>query len=994
MIYKDTKEVIPQESRQSINDKILHVIETGELQGITQQDIYSGYSPLGLLHGLIFSDFNSFHEFTEAKKSVTSGQYFTPPKTSKRMVDMLGISTNDLVCDLTSGHGAFFNFLPNLHNTYGCELDYKAYTVSNFLYPNANITNNDVRQYEPNIDFDYMVLNPPFNLDFGGVSSQMYVCQKANTLLKPLGIIGLIVPKSFLNDEMMNNKDIEFMNNNFSFLGQIALSIKEFESVGVSNFETKMMFFQKSTEQIVNKPFENIFDEVKTMKNITDAKAYKNTFRAKNILTQIENDTFKYKVNKFMYEFGTHENLRYYKTKANQLVKKLRDQSKPEGMDNKEWDKTKLTENKVLSIFKRVMKDSYKKERDCVKLVKTSYGFSIKSYSKKRKIQVSKTVKKTHLSIVEILNGDNTLKEDAKRLGCDVSEYEKVISKKVNSRNLHKHDIMSLPTPKEIKRYTSNFKFKSEDNETYKLHKIQKSDIEKVITRDYTLLSWEQGVGKSVALLCVTKYILSRKLAKNVFITAPSIAINLTLKPFLETNNVEYRELKNASDIDSIVDGEVLLMTLSRVSVYKDNLTKYVKSRSNKVCLIFDESDEITNYSSKRTRSVMSIFRRCTKKVLMTGTVTRNNIGELYPNYELLYNNSYNMVCKAPNVYRRDSKSGDLVAHVNDKYNETFGAYFGFGLFKKCFSPSKPSVFGIEKELQDIYNVETLKEIINSTIITRTFEEVAGKKIKMNTMYVVPNYAEKVLQDNVMNDFSSMCYKYFSSTGNSRKESYLRIIRMINLLIKSTSTPHLMDEWIGEGLPTKISKVVDMVSERDCQILVGCVGIPATKEYFNSISEKFPNRKVFYIDGNISFMKRKYLIEEFKKYPNSIIVANQASLKSSVNIPECNEVIITALPWNGSKLSQFFRRCVRFNSSTITNVNLVCYSDSIELNVLNLILNKEKVNQFIKTTDITTDDDVNEQFGVDGELLGSLIGKHYDENGGMSLSWGEKSIRV
>ncbi|BBI90484.1 helicase [Tenacibaculum phage PTm1] len=40
------------------------------------------------------------------------------------------------------------------------------------------------------------------------MSSQMYVCQKSAELMKPLSLMALIVPKSFLNDEMINKKTL------------------------------------------------------------------------------------------------------------------------------------------------------------------------------------------------------------------------------------------------------------------------------------------------------------------------------------------------------------------------------------------------------------------------------------------------------------------------------------------------------------------------------------------------------------------------------------------------------------------------------------------------------------------------------------------------------------------------------------------------------------------------------------------------------------------
>ena len=90
-------------------------------------------------------------------------------------------------------------------NLYGCELDTKACKVARYLFPAANITLGDIRTYKPEVRFDYVVGNPPFNLrwwteESKEVLSQLYYCQKANELLKPLGILALIVFIVFIND--------------------------------------------------------------------------------------------------------------------------------------------------------------------------------------------------------------------------------------------------------------------------------------------------------------------------------------------------------------------------------------------------------------------------------------------------------------------------------------------------------------------------------------------------------------------------------------------------------------------------------------------------------------------------------------------------------------------------------------------------------------------------------------------------------------------------
>ena len=164
MKYNILNQAIPQNSRRELNDKILYLIDNdlAESSGITKEDIYNAYTGDGGLHGLKYSDFDSYYEYSNAKKEIENGQFFTPPLLCKFIMDCLNPSGTDVVADLTCGMGGFFNFAPAESNVYGCELDIKAYKVAKYLYPKANITYGDIRSYSPGIKFDYVVGNPPF----------------------------------------------------------------------------------------------------------------------------------------------------------------------------------------------------------------------------------------------------------------------------------------------------------------------------------------------------------------------------------------------------------------------------------------------------------------------------------------------------------------------------------------------------------------------------------------------------------------------------------------------------------------------------------------------------------------------------------------------------------------------------------------------------------------------------------------------------------------
>ena len=75
MKYQIMNQSIPQVSRQELNDKILYLIDNdlSESSGITREDIYNAYTGDGGLHGLKYSDFDSYYEYSSAKKEIENG---------------------------------------------------------------------------------------------------------------------------------------------------------------------------------------------------------------------------------------------------------------------------------------------------------------------------------------------------------------------------------------------------------------------------------------------------------------------------------------------------------------------------------------------------------------------------------------------------------------------------------------------------------------------------------------------------------------------------------------------------------------------------------------------------------------------------------------------------------------------------------------------------------------------------------------------------------
>lgn len=273
--YKRDKGLqIPMEQRQNLNAKILYLVENHEteLYGITPEDIFNVYMGNGGLHGLDRKDFQNFHAYTEAKKEIEQGQFFTPAEICEFLVACVKPEPKDIIYDLTYGKGDFFNYLPTESNIYGTEIDMKAVKIAQYLYPKANLQYGDIRQYSPVLSGDIVFGNPPFHLEWGTkeapVSSQMYYCKKAYQVLKNGGLLVLLVSESFLSDDFSNKGDIEEINHMFNLIVQFSLPADAFKEYGVTSFRTKAMILQKKSQYVTERPYTTELEVLKRPQEI------------------------------------------------------------------------------------------------------------------------------------------------------------------------------------------------------------------------------------------------------------------------------------------------------------------------------------------------------------------------------------------------------------------------------------------------------------------------------------------------------------------------------------------------------------------------------------------------------------------------------------------------------------------------------------------------------------------------------------------------------
>lgn len=1017
MKYQFLNQTVPQNSRQSLNEKILYLIDNdlAESSGITREDIYNAYTGDGGLHGLSFKDYGSYSEYSEAKKEIENGQFFTPDAVCKFIMDCLALERHELVADLTCGMGNFFNHAPVEENVYGCELDAKAYKVAHYLYPAANLTCGDIRTYNPGVRFDCVVGNPPFNLrwwvDGAQIISQLYYCQKAAELLKPLGIMVLVVPRSFLADTFSDGGLIKEMEAHFSFIGQFELELDTFKAMGVDIFPTKIQMWQKKSDidgwtankystEFMSAPSlnENGVNYVRRS-GLADAQECFRRNKSRVMLELARDDhsssEFLYKVKKYLYHIKANPRTVDKYAKCCEYLNRYYTEKQPDGMSYEEWCKRRITEDKVLAYLRTALNKQHPAiYKDEIRLVKQDYSLVYKAYSPKMARKLTDRMKEP-VPISTIVSSSELDELDG------YGTYARMLRRRVRDYQREQRKFADMPQDERIAKWLDDFILYDLENEEYiHLNDKQMFDLNLVLQKHYAFLQWEQGSGKTLAGIATGKYRMEEQGAFCTWVVSTAISIKNNWCVVAPNYSLPYVMVERLSDLDTIKKGDFVFITLNKLGKYRKQIKSWVKAHNYKINLCFDESDEMSNGSSIRTKAVLDCFRRVKFKLEMTGTSTRNNISEFAPQLELAYNNSANMISWCSTVYhydRANKKNGTeegLHEYPNTYYGMPIPAYKrGYSLFAASHLPEKVTVFGVGQRTQDIYNAAELSDILERFVITRTFKEITGKDIIRPEQVVVDfSPAERAVYSKAINEFYQMRGNYFASTGNSRKDAMMRLIQQITLLLRISAAPNTVVEYSG-GTPTKIRKVLELLDEHKDEIVaIGVRHKIVVEAYAQAIRAAMPDRPLFVVTGTTTTLaKRRALRKTLRESGNGILLCTQQSLPSSVNFEFVNNVIIPELHYNNSRMSQFYFRFIRYNSEHLKNIYFVTYGGSIESNQMQMVLAKEKINLFMKGDDVDLDE-VYERFGVDYDLLSLLMYREQDEDGHFRIRWGEQNI--
>jgi SAM-dependent methyltransferase len=1006
--YEDRKEKIPLVKRKELNEGCLAALRE-DSPNLSEEDIFNMFTGVGGLHGLNYVDYSNYHDFSEAKKEIEQGQFFTSDALCKWVLDCIRPEYRHTIADLTCGKGSFFNHIQNEENIYGCEIDPDSFAVARYLYPNANLTLGDIRSYKPGIHFNIIVGNPPYNLnwEYDGkkTQSQMVYILKAAELLFPGGILAVIVPETFLG-ELTRKIDVKRIYEQFNHVVQIGLDPNEFSWLGVRNFPTKLLILQRKAAALESKPYnpelvtlsksQDIYcDYLQPVMEITRTISPKIKIECNRDKSRREERGRKEK--QLLYQIRIHPRTAEQYQECKDLLNKYYTQKCPEGMKYADWERIRLRYGPVMNKIRSVLKRQNNVEIDKVELVKNDDRIYYKAYSENVKALAAMRNQSMDMQRITQLVAYGT-EVDFERCG----PYRKLLERK---QKAYRHQIIpfvELEENAEILMWLEAWELRNKWGEhPIKLNARQLHDTNLILQKNYSYLQWSQGAGKTVAGTAAGMYRLAHEQTDYVFVVSSAISIETTWAPFLELYGIPHKVIRKRADLRHILPGDFVLITLGRVKNYQRQIQFINKLVSRRLFLIYDEAQnssalEASDKYAKLTKATLACFRSLRYKLLMSGTSINNNVIESFPQLYLLYNASVNMRCMARTLYSWSEDAQEYFEEDNDIYGEAYPAYMqGLSYFRHSHLPEKLTVFGVVQRRQDILNAVVLRELISYTMLTRTFKEVTGKDLERRTeLRAAMNPAETKLYEVALKEFYRLEAEYFKSTTmTERVKAQARIIAQIKIMLRICTCATVFKDYRGPKVTGKMELIMDKIAEiPDKRVAVGVRENKIVRAYAAAMRARFPHRKVFTVTGTeyAPKQRRDLIYGRFEDYDDSILICTQQSLSESISIDSVDYCFLCELHWNDTKMSQFYFRFIRYTSTREKYIYYVNYPDSIETNLIFLLVAKERMLRFLKGQDISFEE-LFAEMGFELDKHQGAVFRQYTEDG-PELVWGQQRI--
>ncbi|MEG0500097.1 MAG: DEAD/DEAH box helicase family protein, partial [Rikenellaceae bacterium] len=125
-----------------------------------------------------------------------------------------------------------------------------------------------------------------------------------------------------------------------------------------------------------------------------------------------------------------------------------------------------------------------------------------------------------------------------------------LVARKRKKYLVQKEPFSEMERVPEIDAYIHKQKFKNKERQICWFTNLQKHDLGLAFQKNYLLLNWQQGSGKTAAAYHYAKYQLHEKKVTNIVVLAPAIATSITWEAFLTLHNEKFIVAKRLKDLE------------------------------------------------------------------------------------------------------------------------------------------------------------------------------------------------------------------------------------------------------------------------------------------------------------------------------------------------------------------------------------------------------------------------------------------------------------
>lgn len=259
------------------------------------------------------------------------------------------------------------------------------------------------------------------------------------------------------------------------------------------------------------------------------------------------------------------------------------------------------------------------------KIIDSIKGITGRHYNEKTRIWSVKLGKNNYKELLLFLKFndfkyDQKLLEDIKTLH---SEVQKDNIKYQENIILSKAKYPSYLKTSDIKGLADNFVLKP----------FQLAGLEYMELNDHILIGDEMGLGKTIESICYVQY---KQLYPVIIVTPNSLKYNWfnEYKKIIKDDNIDPVIITSKTKclpLDIINDHKVIIISYNTVSKFKKTLKKMLFKS-----IIIDESHHIKNKNTQRTQDIKEISKKCSKRILLSGTPIVNRPAEIVTTLQFL----------------------------------------------------------------------------------------------------------------------------------------------------------------------------------------------------------------------------------------------------------------------------------------------------------------------------------------------------------------------